>query len=290
MVMMLAIPFPGIDPVALSLGPVMIRWYSLAYIVGVILGWLYCQKLALRRPGAPSGDDFTDFLPWAMLAIVIGGRLGYILFYGLEYYLAHPGEILMLWRGGMSFHGGLLGVSLAMILFARARKIPVLAFSDLISCAAPIGLFLGRIANFINGELFGRVTEHPWGMVFPNGGTQPRHPSQLYEAFLEGVMLFVILAVIAHMQPRRMAPHTPPRHGVTPHKVTRHGVLTGVFLLGYGLARTFVELFREPDQQLGFLFGGLTMGQLLSWPMIIGGGSLLLWAALRSGGHSHENN
>lgn len=266
---MLAIPFPAIDPVALSLGPVMIRWYSLAYVVGMVLGCLYCKGLAARRAGPPSGDDFIDFLPWAMLAVVLGGRLGYVLFYGLEYYLTKPIEILMIWQGGMSFHGGLVGVFLGVILFARARKIPLLVFGDLIACAAPIGLFLGRIANFVNGELFGRVTEQPWGVIFPDGGALPRHPSQLYEAFLEGLVLFAVLALIAHVQFRRGA--------------YRGGLLAGVFLLGYGLARTLVENFREPDQHLGFLWSGLTMGQLLSLPMLVSGGVLLIWAARRSG-------
>lgn len=266
---MLAIPFPAIDPVALSLGPVAIRWYSLAYIVGMVLGCLYCQRLAARRGGPPSSEDFIDFLPWAMLAVVLGGRLGYVLFYGLEYYLTKPVEILMIWQGGMSFHGGLVGVLLSVVLFARARKIPLLVFGDLIACATPIGLLLGRIANFINGELFGRVTEQPWGVIFPAGGDQPRHPSQLYEAFLEGLVLFVVLAVIAHMQFRR--------------GVYRSGLLGGVFLLGYGLARALVEIFREPDQHLGFLWVGLTMGQLLSLPMLVGGGVLLIWAIRRPG-------
>ena len=179
---LLAIPFPAIDPVAIAIGPVAIRWYALAYIVGLLIGWRYCLALADRPPRRVRRNDIDDFLVWATFAIVLGGRLGYVLFYKPGYYIEHPLEALYLWHGGMSFHGGALGVIAAIWLFTGARGIPTLAFADIVCEAVPIGLFFGRIANFINGELFGRVTEVSWGIVFPYGGPLPRHPSQLYEA------------------------------------------------------------------------------------------------------------
>jgi phosphatidylglycerol:prolipoprotein diacylglycerol transferase len=193
--------------------------------------------------------------------VVLGGRIGYVLFYQPGYYLQHPIEALYLWHGGMSFHGGALGVTLAILLFTRARRLPVLAFSDVIAEAIPIGLFFGRIANFINGELFGRETEIPWAMVFPNGGPVPRHPSQLYEAVCEGLLLFLLLLLAEHRGARR-----------------RPGIVTGLFLIGYAVARMSGELFRQPDAQLGFLVFGTTMGQLLSIPVLIAGFILIWWA------------
>jgi phosphatidylglycerol---prolipoprotein diacylglyceryl transferase len=256
-----AIPFPAIDPVAIAIGPLVVRWYALAYIVGLLLGWRYCLVLADRPPRLVERRDIDDFLVWATLGVVLGGRIGYVLFYQPGYYLQHPIEALYLWHGGMSFHGGALGVTLAILLFTRARRLPVLAFSDVIAEAIPIGLFFGRIANFINGELFGRETDIPWAMVFPNGGPVPRHPSQLYEAVCEGLLLFLLLLLAEHRGARR-----------------RPGIVTGLFLIGYAVARMSGELFRQPDAQLGFLVFGTTMGQLLSIPVLIAGFILIWWA------------
>ena len=256
-----AIPFPAIDPVAVAIGPFVVRWYALAYIVGLLLGWRYCLVLADRPPRLVERRDIDDFLVWATLGVVLGGRIGYVLFYQPGYYLQHPIEALYLWHGGMSFHGGALGVTLAILLFTRARRLPVLAFSDVIAEAIPIGLFFGRIANFINGELFGRETDIPWAMVFPNGGPVPRHPSQLYEAVCEGLLLFLVLLLAEHRGARR-----------------RPGIVTGLFLIGYAVARMSGELFRQPDAQLGFLVFGTTMGQVLSIPVLIAGFILIWWA------------
>jgi len=256
-----AIPFPAIDPVAVAIGPFVVRWYALAYIVGLLLGWRYCLVLADRPPRLVERRDIDDFLVWATLGVVLGGRIGYVLFYQPGYYLQHPIEAVYLWHGGMSFHGGALGVTLAILLFTRARRLPVLAFSDVIAEAIPIGLFFGRIANFINGELFGRETDIPWAMVFPNGGPVPRHPSQLYEAVCEGLLLFLLLLLAEHRGARR-----------------RPGIVTGLFLIGYAVARMSGELFRQPDAQLGFLVFGTTMGQLLSIPVLIAGFILIWWA------------
>ena len=269
---MLIIPYPDIHPEIFSigpfavggwsLGPFAVRWYALAYIAGLIIGWRYCLAIAKRPPAVARPQDIDDFLVWATIGVVLGGRIGYILFYNFDQYAAHPIEMLYLWRGGMSFHGGALGVMAAIILFCRQRAIPMLAFADIIVCAVPIGLFFGRIANFINGELWGRVTDVPWAMVFPTGGPLPRHPSQLYECFLEGVVLFSLLWALMRFTSARQRP----------------GTLTGVFLIGYGIARIIVEFFRQPDAQLGFLFWGVTMGQLLSLPLLLVG----LWLVLRA--------
>jgi phosphatidylglycerol:prolipoprotein diacylglycerol transferase len=198
---------------------------------------------------------------WATLGVVLGGRIGYVLFYMPSYYATHPFEALQVWRGGMSFHGGALGVTIAILLFTRVRKIPLFAFSDIITEAIPIGLFFGRIANFINGELFGRPTQVPWAVIFPNGGSVPRHPSQLYEAFCEGILLFLLLFAAERLGAR-----------------CRPGIVTGLFLSGYAVARMSGEFFREPDAQLGFLIFGATMGQLLSIPVLIAGIAIILWA------------
>ena len=252
---LLALPFPAIDPVLIQIGPFAIRWYALAYIFGLLLGWQYLRWL-VRRPGwRLTPLDLDDLLLYITLGVVLGGRLGYILFYRPEFYLGNPLEALAVWQGGMSFHGGLLGVVAACILFARRRGLAVLEVGDAIACAAPIGLLLGRIANFINGELWGRASDVPWAIVFPGGGPQPRHPSQLYEAGLEGVLLFLVMTWLA----------------LRPRSSGAEGRLTGAFLIGYGLARSTAEMFREPDAHLGFLLGGLTMGQLLSLPMVLVG-------------------
>jgi phosphatidylglycerol---prolipoprotein diacylglyceryl transferase len=255
-----AIPFPAIDPTALALGPFAIRWYALAYIVGLILGWRYCLILADRAPKLIARRDIDDFLVWATLGVVLGGRTGFVLFYNLPYYTAHPLQVFELWHGGMSFHGGAIGVTVAIMLFARSRKLSIFALSDIVIEAVPIGLFFGRIANFINDELWGRPSDLPWAVIFPNGGNIPRHPSQLYEAACEGILLFLLLLYAEHRGARR-----------------RPGIETGIFLTGYAVARMSGELFRQPDAQLGFLVFGTTMGQLLSIPVLVAGGLIVWW-------------
>ncbi|MCF8470055.1 MAG: prolipoprotein diacylglyceryl transferase [Parvibaculum sp.] len=257
-------PFPNIDPILIEIGPFAIRWYALAYIAGLIIGWRYVIALA-ETPRLWAGASpvtrihVDDALLWAALGVILGGRLGYVLVYNPAYFAAHPLEIFYVWQGGMSFHGGAFGVFAAMILFARSRKLPAASMMDLVSAAAPIGLFFGRIANFINSELWGRVTDVPWGVVFPNGGPLPRHPSQLYEAALEGIVLFIVLRLLTHRFDTLKKP----------------GVTTGMFIAGYGIARTAIEFFREPDTQIGYLFGGwLTMGMALSIPMALAGAAL----------------
>jgi len=259
-----AIPYPAIDPVIFQVGPVAIRWYALAYMAGLVLGWRMVIRLAARQAGVVSREDVDDFLVWATFGVILGGRIGYVLFYNFDYYLGDPAAIFQVWRGGMSFHGGLLGVAAAGLIFVRRRGIPALRFADMLAVVAPIGLFFGRLANFINGELFGRVTDIPWAMVFPHGGPLPRHPSQLYEATLEGVVLFAVLFALSRNAAVRARP----------------GLMTGVFLAGYGLARAGVEQFRQPDVQLGTLLGGTTMGQWLSGPMVVAG-LILIAAAMR---------
>lgn len=264
---MLALAFPAIDPVAVEFGPIVIRWYALAYLAGFVLGWRYCLRLARSTPGRPSAEDFDDFLTWAVVGVILGGRIGYVLFYNLPFYLENPLDALKVWHGGMSFHGGMMGVVVAILLFSWKRGFSALAFGDLIAAAAPIGLFFGRIANFINGELYGRAApDVPWAVVFPRDPLQlPRHPSQLYESVLEGAVLFIVLAIAVRMPAVRQRP----------------GLTAGLFFIGYGLSRIIAEFFREPDAQLGFLFAGATMGQLLSVPMVLFGVALALYAARR---------
>ncbi len=253
----------GLDPVALDLGLFHLRWYSLAYIVGFLGGWWYLLKL-IQRPGAPmSPKQLDDLLFYATIGTIVGGRLGYVFFYRPEFYLANPLEILQPWDGGMSFHGGAIGVSLAIIYLSWKHGLNWLRAHDYVACVVPIGLFLGRLANFINGELWGRATDVPWAVIFPHGGEVPRHPSQLYEAGLEGLLLFAVLAYLFWRTSARLRP----------------GMLVGTFLLGYGLSRFFVELFRQPDRGLENLGWGLTMGQTLTVPMIAGGAYLLVRAA-----------
>lgn len=267
---LLALPFPAIDPVLIELGPFPVRWYALAYLAGLLLGWWLAQRLIARNDlfaasGPPKLAQLDDFLLWAAIGIVCGGRLGFVLFYNLGYYLENPLEIIQPWRGGMSFHGGAAGLMVATYLFARRQALPFLTLMDVVTAVAPVGLFFGRIANFINGELYGRVSDVPWAILFPRGGYLPRHPSQLYEAALEGLVLFIVLMVLVF---RVRALRWP-------------GVIAGVFLAGYGVARSIVEFFREPDAQLGYLAGGLTMGQILSLPMILCGVIIVIWAARR---------
>lgn len=267
--------FPLIDPVAISIGPFAIRWYALAYVAGLLGGWFYAKRLAAKadlwgRLKQPKQTDVDDLIVWVALGVVLGGRIGYVLFYNLGSYLSQPLEIFAIWRGGMSFHGGFLGAVLAIVLFARSRGLNSLAMLDMAAVVTPIGLFFGRIANFINGELWGRpAPDFPYAVVFPHAGPEPRHPSQLYEAFGEGLILFLIMAFAAR------------RFGFR-----RPGLLGGIFVLGYAVARIAAEFFREPDAQLGFLFGssvqalsgGITMGMLLSVPMALVGAGVIVMA------------
>lgn len=259
--MIFAIPFPMIDPVLIEIGPFALRWYSLAYIVGLLLAWRYCRWMTSLPPKRLTPAAFDDFLLWATLGVVLGGRFGYVLFYKPGYFLANPAEIVFLWQGGMSFHGGLIGVLVAIGLFARRRGVHYFTLADIVGCATPIGLGLGRVANFINGELFGRASDAPWAMVFPHGGPVARHPSQLYEAILEGLVLFLVLYLLA-------------RRGW----LRQTGLLSGCFLIGYALARMTAEFFREPDAHLGFILGPVTMGQILSLPMLLAGLLIVLWS------------
>jgi phosphatidylglycerol---prolipoprotein diacylglyceryl transferase len=269
----LAIAFPVFDPFAISLGPIAIRWYALAYIGGIVLGWIYARSLLKNEklwdgPAPISLAQLDDFILWVTIGIIVGGRTGYVLFYNLPFFMQNPAAIFKLWEGGMSFHGGFLGCVVAVMWFARRNGIPILSLGDITTAVAPIGLLLGRVANFINSELWGRVTDDsvPWAVIFPNGGPLPRHPSQLYEAFLEGIVLFIVLAVMVRMG-----------------ALKRPGLILGSFILIYALARITGELFREPDPQLGFLWRGLTMGMLLSVPMIFAGIILIVQARRRKG-------
>jgi phosphatidylglycerol:prolipoprotein diacylglycerol transferase len=259
--------FPQFDPVVVRLGPLAIRWYALAYITGLVLGWRLLRRLARLEPVVANHVQVDDFLSWATLGVVIGGRLGYVLFYQPDRFLAEPLSIFQVWQGGMSFHGGMLGVAIAIIWFTRRQGIPLLGFADRIAVCAPIGLFLGRIANFINGELWGRPAPEdlPWAMIFPGGGPIPRHPSQIYQALLEGVLLFAVMFALSRREAIR----------------ARFGVLTGAFLIGYGVARIIGEFFRQPDAFLGFLYAGATMGQLLSVPMVLAGAGFVAYGLRR---------
>src|SRR5882757_5622016 len=255
----LTIAFPVFDPIAIAIGPIAIRWYALAYIGGIVLGWLYARALIKneRLWGGPAPItllQMDDFILWVTVGIILGGRTGYVLFYNLAFFVQHPAEIFELWKGGMSFHGGFLGCVAAVILFCRKNNLPILSLGDVTCAVAPIGLFLGRLANFINSELWGRTTDLPWAVLFPNGGSLPRHPSQLYEATLEGLVLLAVLGYLIRVGALR-----------------RPGFITGAFALGYGIARFTCEFFREPDVQIGYLWGGLTMGMLLSIPLMVAG-------------------
>jgi len=276
--MTFVIPYPEIDPalftVAVGGFEFSLRWYALAYIAGLVLGWQLCAAL-MRRPALWPGNKAPmtpqqpeELLTWMVLGVVLGGRIGYVVFYDPAHFLEHPLDIVKVWTGGMSFHGGFLGVILGVVLFTRIKRIPLLQAGDAVALVAPAGLFFGRIANFINGELWGRETNVPWAMVFPHAGPEPRHPSQLYEAGLEGLLLGLVMWWLAL------------RSGW----LKRPGALIGVFFLGYGLARSVVENFRQWDAQVGYVvdwgWGGLTMGQMLSMPMVLIGAGFL-WLAFR---------
>jgi phosphatidylglycerol---prolipoprotein diacylglyceryl transferase len=254
--------FPQFDPVIVQIGPFGIRWYELAYITGLVLGWRLLRYLVRLSPAVATPLQADDFLTWATLGVVLGGRLGYVLFYQPSVYFAHPAMIFAVWEGGMSFHGGALGVTIAILWYCRRNAIPLLGFADRVAVCAPIGLGLGRIANFINGELWGRAAPDwlPWAMIFPNAGPMPRHPSQIYQALMEGLLLFIVMFALSRREAIR----------------ARFGCLSGAFLVGYGIARIVGETFREPDAFLGFLIGGATMGQLLSVPMVLAGAWLIL--------------
>ena len=259
--------FPQFDPALVHLGPFSIRWYALAYIVGLVLCWRLMRGLVRLAPAVASVEQTDDFLTWATLGVVLGGRLGYVLFYQPELYAAHPLAALAVWQGGMSFHGGAIGVTIAIIVFCARNGIPILGFADRMAVVTPLGLFFGRVANFINGELWGRpaLPSLPWAMIFPRVDGIPRHPSQLYEAGLEGIVLFAVMWALSR------------RPSIRAHL----GTLTGAFLAGYGVARCLCEFFREPDAFLGYLWQGATMGQLLSLPLIAAGLGLVVWARRR---------
>ena len=251
---------PSIDPVAIALGPVQVHWYGLMYVFGLLALWFFAARRA-KQPGSGwTAEQVSDFVFYGALGVILGGRIGYMLFYNLSHYVAHPHAVFRVWEGGMSFHGGLLGVLLAMLYFARKSGKTFFTVADFIAPWVPIGLGLGRLGNFINQELWGRTTDVPWGMVFREGGPLPRHPSQLYQAALEGVAMFVILWLFAR-KPRPTAS------------------VSGLFLICYGVFRVITEFVREPDAQLGYLaFGWLTMGQVLSVPMVLFGLGLMVWA------------
>jgi phosphatidylglycerol:prolipoprotein diacylglycerol transferase len=266
---MAALPFPNIDPVLFSVGPLSVHWYGIGYVIGILFAWWYGKKLVNNARLWPNNNApmdplaLDDFVLWAALGVVIGGRIGYVLFYNFSFYISNPLEIPAVWDGGMSFHGGILGTTVAMILFAKKRGIPVWSMFDTIAAGVPIGLGVVRIANFINSELWGRVSDVSWAVYFPNGGPLPRHPSQLYEAALEGFVLFFVLALLIWKGNKLKAP----------------GFIAGAFVAGYGLSRILVEFFREPDAQLGYLVGGwMTMGMVLSVPMVLLG----VWAMARA--------
>lgn len=258
-----ALSFPNIDPIIVTIGPLAVHWYGVGYIVGILFTWWYAKRLVANPRLWPDGaqpmkpQDLDDFVVWAAIGVVVGGRTGYVLFYDLPRYLADPLDIFAVWQGGMSFHGGLLGTILAMVLFSRARKIHTWSLLDVVAAGVPIGLGLVRLANFINSELWGRVSDVPWAVIFPNGGPLPRHPSQIYEALLEGLVLFLVLRFLTHSRLKLKTPR----------------FVGGAFVSGYGLSRIVVEFFREPDQQLGYLLGTgwLTMGMVLSLPMVLFG-------------------
>ena len=263
-------PFPDFDPVLVHLGPLAIRWYALAYVAGILLGWRYAVRLvrnaglwALRGPPA-TVEQVDDLILWITLGVIVGGRLGHVVFYTPDLIWTDPLEIFKTWHGGMSFHGGALGVLIAILVFAWRNKLDLWRLGDVVAASAPIGLFFGRIANFINGELWGRPTTLPWGIIFPGAGPEPRHPSQLYEAALEGIVLFLVLRWATHSR----------------KWLNRRGVVMGLFIAGYGLARTALENVREPDAYMPHFPLGLTMGMLLSIPMILVG-CWIVWRGLK---------
>jgi phosphatidylglycerol:prolipoprotein diacylglycerol transferase len=251
--------FPSIDPVIVTIGPVSIYWYSLAYVLGILFGWYYSNKLVEKFDIGIVKKNMEDFVTWAIIGIITGGRLGYVLFYDPINYLSQPLDILKTYEGGMSFHGALVGLTLTIYMFSRKYKITFLSLADIIAVVAPVGLFLGRIGNFINGELYGRASTVPWAVVFPNADDKPRHPSQLYEAIGEGLILFFVMLISVHRF----------------NSIKFPGRTIGIFLVFYSMCRIFIETFREPDFHIGFIWSSFTMGQLLSLPLFILGSYLI---------------
>jgi len=260
------IPFPNIDPVMLDLGLVKIHWYGMMYLVAFGLAYWLANRAAAKPGSGWTAEQVSDLLFYGFLGVILGGRIGYILFYNFSQVLQEPSYLFRVWEGGMSFHGGLIGVLLALAFFAKKYQKAYLVIGDFVAPLVPLGLAAGRIGNFINGELWGRPTDVPWAMVFPSGGAIGRHPSQLYHVALEGILLFVVIMLV-----RRLRPVT--------------GVISGVFLMGYGIARFTVEFFREPDAHLGVLSMGMTMGQWLCMPMILAGIALIVFAISHTAKH-----
>lgn len=253
---------PQIDPILFQIGPLAVRWYGMMYLLGFVAAFFIISRLAPRRKLVLNHDAVSDLLFYIVIGVILGGRFGYVLFYNFSYFLSHPLQIFAVWQGGMSFHGGLAGVVVATTLYCRRHAIAILPLADILAIAATIGLGLGRIGNFINGELWGRVTTLPWGVVFPEAGPEPRHPSQLYEALLEGPVIFFLLYWLFSRK-------------------LKDGVIFFAFFIFYGIGRFIIEFFREPDQQIGFLWGGATMGQLLCLVMILLGSTGLFWLKRR---------
>jgi len=257
--------FPDINPIIFSIGPLAVSWYSLSYVAGILLGWFYANKIIEKFNSPITKKNLEDFVTYAIIGIVVGGRLGYVLLYNPYKYFSNPVEILKTYEGGMSFHGGAIGVIIAAYIFCKQHKLKLLSLTDIIAPAVPIGLFFGRIANFINGELYGRTTDSSIGMIFPNSDLMLRHPSQLYEAFFEGLVLFCILAYAVFKR----------------NTLKKQGLNSGLFLMLYSCFRIVIEIFREPDVQIGFILDGLTMGQILSIPLLLLGSYLIIRSQCR---------
>ena len=255
--------FPNINPVAIDLGIIQIRWYAISYIAGILLSWVLILNIIKFKNLKVDNKVISELISNSMIGIIIGGRLGYVIFYNPDYYLNNFLEIFKLWNGGMSFHGGFIGVVFAVIYSSKISKTAILILADLIAIVAPIGIFFGRLANFINGELYGRITNHSFGMIFPNAGNSPRHPSQLYEAFFEGFLLFIIMLLFIKFT----------------NILNKKGLITALFLSCYGSFRFMIEFFREPDANIGLLYFNFSMGQLLSLPMIIVGLYFIIFIA-----------
>ncbi|PPR77638.1 MAG: Prolipoprotein diacylglyceryl transferase [Alphaproteobacteria bacterium MarineAlpha2_Bin1] len=266
----LSISFPNISPEIFSIGGFSIKWYGLAYVGSILIGWKYVSIISKKSPSGISRKNIDDLVVWVALGIIVGGRLGYTIFYQPLEYLQNPIKILEIWNGGMSFHGGLIGVIFSTIIFSKIKKIDIFHICDMLAIVTPIGLFFGRLTNFINQELWGKVTSVPWAVEFPLGGYLPRHPSQIYEALFEGLFLYLVLALLWHFTKIRYKP----------------GVLTGIFVSGYSFFRIFIEFFREPDSHLGYLFYVFSMGQILSFPLLIFGIVLIILNFYRK----HESN
>ena len=260
------IEFPNINPIALDLGLLQIRWYAISYVTGILLSWFLILKIIKIKKINIDNQTISELISNCIIGIIVGGRLGYVIFYNYEYFSNNFLEIFKVWNGGMSFHGGLIGVIIAVIYTSKRTKTSLMLLADLVAIVSPVGIFFGRIANFINGELYGRVTTHPFGIIFPNGGNIPRHPSQLYEAFFEGFLLFLILLIF--LQFKKI--------------IKSSGILAGCFISIYGFFRFFIEFFREPDNHIGLLYLDLSMGQFLCLPMILIGVFFIIFSYKRT--------